>query len=89
MTTNRYNVTYASSAKRDLKKIAKHDKALAKDLLDFAEQLGDDPRPQGCTKLIAREGYRVRFGNFRILYLVQDKEVEVHVFRIGDRKEVY
>ncbi|MFZ2173324.1 MAG: type II toxin-antitoxin system RelE/ParE family toxin [Rhodococcus sp. (in: high G+C Gram-positive bacteria)] len=89
MTPNRYSVTFTSSAKRDLKKIAKHDRKLATDLLDFAENLGGNPRPHGCTKLTDREGYRVRFGDFRILYLVLDKEVEVHVFRVGDRKEVY
>ncbi|KHJ74588.1 type II toxin-antitoxin system RelE family toxin [Rhodococcus sp. Chr-9] len=89
MTTNRYSVTFASSAQRDLKKIAKHDKKLANDLIDFAEGLGDNPRPHGCTKLTDREGYRIRFGDFRILYLILDKEVEVHVFRVGDRKEVY
>lgn len=89
MTTSRHSVTYANSAKRDLKKIAKRDKKLAQDLIDFAEELGGNPRPNGCTKLTAREGYRVRFGDFRILYLVLDEEVEVHVFRVGDRKEVY
>ena len=89
MATNRYSVTFARSAQRDLKKIAKHDKKLAKDLIDFVEELGDNPRPHGCTKLTDREGYRVRFNDFRILYLILDKEVEVHVFRVGDRKEVY
>ncbi|WP_137726474.1 type II toxin-antitoxin system RelE family toxin [Prescottella subtropica] len=89
MATNRYSVTFAGSAKRDLKKIAKHDRKLAEDLLDVAEALGDNPRPHGCTKLTDREGYRVRFGDFRILYSILDTEVEVHVFRVGDRKEVY
>lgn len=89
MAANQYTVTFTSSAKRDLKKIAKHDRKLAADLLDFAEDLGDNPRPHGCTKLTDRDGYRIRFGDFRILYLVLDKEVQVHVFRVGNRKEVY
>ncbi|NJL29419.1 MAG: type II toxin-antitoxin system RelE/ParE family toxin [Thermoanaerobaculia bacterium] len=53
------------------------------------ESLSLDPRPPGAKKLTAREGYRVRVGNYRILYLVEDKSKLVRIYRLGDRKDVY
>ena len=53
------------------------------------EALADDPRPPGATKLSGREGYRIRQGDFRILYTVNDREVVVEVVRVGHRRDVY
>jgi mRNA interferase RelE/StbE len=52
--------------------------------------LADNPRPVGVEKLSGmNEKYRVRQGNFRILYEIQDDILVVYVVRIGDRKEIY
>jgi mRNA interferase RelE/StbE len=51
--------------------------------------LADNPRPFGCEKLKGRAGYRVRQGNFRIIYEIYDKTLTVEVVRIGDRKDIY
>lgn len=50
--------------------------------------LADDPRPPGCEKLTAQEKYRIRQGNYRIVYSVQDSEVTVWVVKVGHRKEI-
>ena len=51
--------------------------------------LGDNPRPAGCLKLTAEEGYRLRLGNYRIIYRISDKEKKVYIYRIKHRKEAY
>lgn len=51
--------------------------------------LSKNPRPSGCLKLTAEEGYWLRSGNYRILYRVDDKEKIVYLYRIKHRKEAY
>jgi len=51
--------------------------------------LGDSPRPAGCLKLTEEEGYRLRSGNYRIIYRISDKEKKVYIYRIKHRKEAY
>jgi mRNA interferase RelE/StbE len=54
------------------------------------EALGDDPRPQGCQKLVGQEErYRVRQGRYRIVYCVDDTSRVVDVFKVGHRRGVY
>ncbi|HEX9731573.1 MAG TPA: type II toxin-antitoxin system RelE/ParE family toxin [Thermoanaerobaculia bacterium] len=48
-----------------------------------------EPRPPGCEKLSGQERYRVRQGNYRILYEVRERELIVMVVKVGDRKVVY
>ena len=47
------------------------------------------PRPFGCQKLTREEGYRIRAGDFRILYRIDDPAKEVIIYRIKHRKEAY
>ena len=51
--------------------------------------LEDNPRPQGVKKLQGQESYRLRVGDYRILYAVEDKGKKVFVLAIGHRREVY
>ena len=51
--------------------------------------LQENPRPHGCLKLTAEQGYRIRSGNYRIIYRIDDKKKEVFVYRIKHRKEAY
>jgi mRNA interferase RelE/StbE len=51
--------------------------------------LADNPKPQGCKKLKGRDGFRVRVGNYRIIYDVNDKILIVDVMDIGHRKDIY
>ena len=52
-------------------------------------QLSDNPRPFGYLKLTAEEGYRIRAGNYRILYRIDDKDKKIFLYRIKHRKEAY
>ena len=58
-------------------------------IVDKIYTLKVDPRPQGCEKLTGQDRYRVRQGQFRILYVVDDNERVVTVVKIGHRRDVY
>jgi mRNA interferase RelE/StbE len=51
--------------------------------------LESTPRPRTCKRLRGREGYRMRVGDYRILYLVDDASRTVDVVAVGHRKDVY
>ena len=52
-------------------------------------KLAENPRPKGCEKLTGQDRYRVRQGNYRIIYSIDDDRLVVHVVKVGDRKDVY
>ena len=56
---------------------------------DAIARLADNPRPAGCIKLTGREGWRIRVGNNRVIYTIEDKELVVTVIKIGNRRDVY
>ena len=51
--------------------------------------LAEDPRPAGCKKLVGADQWRIRVGDYRILYMVSDGELLVTVVRVAHRREVY
>ena len=51
--------------------------------------LGEDPRPPGCLKLAGREGWRIRVGNYRVIYEIDDALRAVTILHVGDRRDVY
>jgi mRNA interferase RelE/StbE len=51
--------------------------------------LAENPRSPGVKKLTAREGYRVRVGDYRILYRIDDEAKVVIIYRVMGRGEVY
>ena len=51
--------------------------------------LGDNPRPSGCSKLIGREAWKIRVGNYRVIYEINDLAKEVIVMHVGHRRDVY
>jgi len=51
--------------------------------------LSGDARPPGCLKLTGEDGYRIRIGEYRVLYRVDDPLKRIFVYRIKHRKDVY
>ena len=51
--------------------------------------LATNPRPPGCRKLSAREGWRIRVGEYRVIYEIDDTDQAVTVLHIGHRRDVY
>jgi mRNA interferase RelE/StbE len=51
--------------------------------------LADDPRPPGCTRLRGRNDWRIRVGNYRIVYGIDDERRVVEILRVAYRSDVY
>ena len=51
--------------------------------------LEKDPRPRGTSKLEGSAGYRIRIGDYRVVYIVDDREQTVDIIRVAHRREVY
>lgn len=58
-------------------------------VISHIQELVNDPRPVGCKKLSGDEKYRLRVGDYRILYEIEDEIVTVYVVKVAHRKEVY
>ena len=56
---------------------------------DEIRKLADEPRPTGCSKLTGRDGWRIRVGDYRVIYEINDKEEIVTVLDIGHRRDIY
>jgi mRNA interferase RelE/StbE len=82
----RFELRLKPSVAKDLHGIPQED---VRRILARIETLRENPRPPGSEKLSGQERYRVRQGNYRILYTVADAEVVVEIVKIGHRREVY
>jgi len=83
----KYRLSIKPSARKELVAVAtKKDRQR---IVRLIQSLAEEPRPPGCQKLSGYDRYRVRQGNYRILYQIQDNELSIVVVRIGPRREVY
>lgn len=81
-----YTVVLTKTAQKQVDKLPDQ---VAYPLLDTIEKLSDDPRPDGCKKLKGRPGYRIRKGDYRIIYDIQDDTLIVEVVAVGHRRHIY
>jgi mRNA interferase RelE/StbE len=81
-----YKIFFKESVIKDFRTIPK--KYLQNILLRI-EALAKDPRPPGHEKLTGEKRYRVRQGQYRIIYSVEDKELVIWVVKVGHRKNIY
>jgi len=82
-----YRVTLAPSAARELRQL---DPRARRRIQGAIELLARDPKPPAAIQLVGGAGeWRVRTGDYRIIYEVHDDELIVLVLRIGHRKDVY
>ena len=81
-----YSVFLKDSVRRDLDSIQKND---LQRIMERIGALAENPRPVGCEKLSGLEKYRIRQGNYRIIYSIQDTQLTVWVVKVGHRREVY
>lgn len=84
---NPYRVILKPRAERDLDALPIE---IARRIWQKLEQLEANPRPPSATKLVGEEGaYRIRVGDFRVVFLINDGERLVEVIRVAHRREVY
>jgi len=79
-----YKVEVIPSAQKDLDNLEKKFFIQIRNKID---SLKSNPRPVNCLKLTAEEGYRLRSGNYRIIYRIDDKNKIVYIYRVKHRKE--
>jgi mRNA interferase RelE/StbE len=81
-----YSVFFKRSVEKDFQSMPQKD---LKRILQRIQMLCDDPRPSGSEKLTGQERYRLRQGQYRIVYSIQDDELTVWIVKVGHRKDVY
>lgn len=83
-----YHLTIRRSAKKELSSFPAH---VVKRIVDRLEGLKKDPRPSGSKKLkgTSNDLWRIRVGDYRVVYTVYDEQKEVEVISMGHRKDIY
>ena len=81
-----YSIVFKQSVVKDLRPIPRKD---VQRILKRIDGLADDPRPAGAEKLSSDEKYRIRQGNYRILYTIEDDVITVTIVKVGHRRDVY
>lgn len=82
----KYKVIFKQSVRKDLRSIPNID---IKRILQKIEQIAEQPRGQGSVKLKDSNYYRVRQGQYRIVYEIRDQELIITVIKVGHRSSVY
>jgi len=83
-----YKVIIKKDALKELKLLPR---IVVADIAKSIEQLSDNPRPSGCKKLKGSKEdlWRIRIGNYRVIYVIEDIVRIVNIRKIGHRKDVY
>lgn len=82
-----YRIDFTTAAARQVKKLPR---PARERVLQLIEALAEDPRPHGARKLVGEEtAWRIRAGDYRVIYDVFDDELTVTVVRAGHRRDVY
>ena len=82
----RYEVRLSNTARKQLDNLP--DKPFER-ITEALKKLALNPRPNGVTKLKGREGYRIRVGDYRVLYAIFDAVLLVEIINVGQRGNFY
>lgn len=81
-----YSLIITRKAQKQLAALPKNDYLRAKEKI---ENLAQQPRPAGAIKLTGRDAWRIRVGNYRIIYEIFDDQLIVKIIRVRHRKDAY
>lgn len=82
----KYVAILATKAQKQLDKLSDQ---IAEPIIDAIGKLEENPRPHGYIKLQDRKGYRIRVGNYRIIYDIFDSQLIIEIITLGHRKDIY
>lgn len=82
----RYSIFLTPRAARDYRKLPKE---VQERISQALEKLRENPRPHGCEKVKGFDGWRIRIGDYHVIFKIDDENKTVTVTRIGHRKDVY
>lgn len=83
----RYSIRIKKSASKEIRAITR--KVDRQRIVARIEALAVNPRPPGCKKLSGGDAYRVRQGQFRIVYTIEDDVLVVQIVKVGNRQNIY
>jgi len=81
-----YSIIVEAPAERELRRLRN---PIHQRISRAIDDLADNPRPAGCRKMQGQDAWRIRVGDYRIIYEIHDDKVLVIVIRIGHRSDVY
>ncbi|HEY0734429.1 MAG TPA: type II toxin-antitoxin system RelE/ParE family toxin [Herpetosiphonaceae bacterium] len=81
-----YSVKITRNAQKELGRLPTSD---YERVLTAIQALAAAPRPRGCKKLEDSDFWRIRIGQYRVIYEIRDKELIVVVIKLGNRRDVY
>lgn len=81
-----YSLSFSKQAVKDLEKISN---PFYTNIKQAISNLAENPRPNGYIKLKNRNGYRIRIGNYRVLYDIFDSILTIEIITLGHRKNIY
>ena len=81
-----YSIGILRRAQKELAQLPKQEYERIKAAI---KNLSQDPRPTGCKKLSGREGWRIRVGNYRVIYEIDDPQQRLTILHVGHRRDVY
>jgi mRNA interferase RelE/StbE len=81
-----YRIDIKKSAAKELEDIPRRD---LRKIIERIRSLGKNPMPHGSEKLSGQERYRIRQGDYRIVYSIEDKDLLINIVKIGHRREIY
>ena len=81
-----FRIVIKKSAAKEIERIEKKDRIR---IIEKIRSLASDPRQFGSKKLSGQEKYRIRQGNYRILYQIVDDELIINVVKVGHRRDIY
>jgi len=84
--TGSYSLVIKKSAEREWRALPKTD---SRRITERIRGLAHNPRPPGNEKLSVQDRYRIRQGDYRVVYAVDDERRTIEVVKIGHRREVY
>jgi len=81
-----YNILFEKSAQKNLYSLPKVER---EKIFLSIQALSKNPRPNGYKKLAGRDGYRIRIGNYRVIYIIRDNVLTIVILNINHRKTIY
>ena len=82
-----YKIEFSSSAMKQFNKLPKE---VQRKIVNVIDPLSEEPRPSGVVKLSGETIlYRIRVGNYRVIYHIKDDRLEVLILKIGHRRDIY
>jgi mRNA interferase RelE/StbE len=81
-----YAITILRRAQRELQRLPHEDYERVREAI---RALAQNPRPPGCLALTGRAGWRIRVGNYRVIYEINDVQHTVTILHVGHRRDVY